>query len=114
VFAREKYGIRVTLVNRSDNDLRHIKIKIETFGNEYSVPDLAAGKRERLFVQTNRKSHLNLEFTDSMGHSHVEPVVFYAAGPECGDITIQILPESKIDTPGEIDASCWKSWFAFL
>ncbi len=113
VLFRFHQGIKVVVVNESGQELHDLGVKVETAGPRFGIPDLRRNRKATVYLRSTRKSHINLEFADESGNRIVRPIIFYAAGGECGSVSVTVRPGGGVDTPGVLNASCWKGWFDF-
>jgi hypothetical protein len=115
IFVRERYGVGVVIRNDSEETLRQVSVKVESLGDRgqrHSLPDLAPGDWQRVFVQAVTESHIKLESTDSRGKLHVETVVGYSESGYCGTASAIVLTGDGFDTIPTFNAS--KSWLDFI
>jgi hypothetical protein len=115
VFAREQYGIGISVTNQSSETIHQVHVKVERKGKPYELPDLEPGQTKRLFVEPVGESNVNLRFTDSRGQRHDEVLVGYVESGYCGNAKATTLPNGQISTKERINvAFCYGSWFEFF
>jgi hypothetical protein len=119
LFVRRAYGVRLVVKNDSGELLHQVGLKFtgRDYHYELAVPDLAQGKRMRLFVKPGRKSLVTLEFTDSHNLRHRETAEDYVFADNCGSMTFAVQAFGKVDAtiPAQpLIAICWDSWLGFI
>jgi hypothetical protein len=115
VFARQRYGIRVDILNEGRERLRAVRLKVGGTGGrekKYDLPELAPGAHARAYVQPVTESDISLEFTDEKGNVHVDTVMGYAEAGYCGTAISAVSSEEKVKSTSSL--GCWKSWFDFM
>ncbi len=115
IIVRQQYGIGVVVLNKSEETLRQVSVKFDSRGNTYSMPDLVANERRRIFVQPVGESSIEVQFTDASGRPHVEVVAGYVESGYCGNAVATILPGGKAKMTEDISLFfCRRSWLDFI
>jgi hypothetical protein len=114
IFVRSSQGIRLVLHNESGAILKNATIRFEN-EKQYSLGEIAPGKTRKLFVISDSKSNIRLNFADPNGLIHSEIVAGYVENGYCGDVTVQVQPDLRVKLLDEsLELWNWKSWYGFL
>ena len=114
VSVRSNRGIRIVVENESGMTLGDANIALEQ-GGPYVLGEVAAGKKEKIFVVPRNASRIRASFTDQKGQTHSQIVAGYVENGYCGDVTVQVLPNLMVSVHDDSFAMFnWKSWYGFL
>jgi hypothetical protein len=80
VAVRQFLGSCVDIRNTSMQSVRNVRVKVESSGKTYPVPDLAPGGRQRVYVRPSEKSRVTVIMTDARNHQR-DFTVFGGAEP---------------------------------
>jgi hypothetical protein len=97
---RSRKGVEVVLTNQGSSPVRNVRVWFS--GGSDIVSEVRAGAQERMRVRPRSESGLRLEFVDSQGGQHSEPINVYIEPGYGGRVTIEIDDDNKVSWHDEV------------
>ncbi|HEX7287309.1 MAG TPA: hypothetical protein VF532_14075 [Candidatus Angelobacter sp.] len=114
VLVRQRYGISVSILNRSAQPLHQVAVKLE-YGKEYPLGGIGPGKHKRVFVIPRGGDSIRVDFLDDQNVRHSKLLAGYVEAGYCGHVSAEVVPDNGVIAQDHSFVLYnWKSWLSFI